>query len=215
MVANSPLTGLSIHWCSTPRYISSLHPAYIIHSLIPSPIGKMRSSILLLISTAFLTNLTAAWGTTAHETIAQLALRYLLPETVEWLKELLPEKDIDTGMTFISTWPDGYACQCADGLWSKGLHFIDALDVTTEATKNPPLMCSVDIERDCGDGYCVVGAIKNYVCTPSQLIIFIAHLSFLSDYIDLYNPTTVLKSKYRLCTKGQFWRDERHPTTRP
>ena len=125
----------------------------------------MRYSILILVSTTLLSNPVTAWDITTHEIIARLALRYLLPETVEWLNKLLPEKGSkDLGMAFISTWPDGYAHQCADGLWTKGLHFISAQDVT--GLKHPPLTCSVEIKRDCGDGHCVVGAIQNYVRTP-------------------------------------------------
>jgi hypothetical protein len=42
------------------------------------------------------------------------------------------------------------------GLYSKPYHFIDAQD-------NPPSSCGVEYSRDCGEGGCVVSAIKNYV----------------------------------------------------
>jgi len=160
----------------------------------------MGFTILLLASTILLFSpRTSAWGANTHETIAQLALRYLLPETVEWLNKLLPDKgSTDEGMTFISTWPDGYAHQCVDGGWTRGLHFIDSRDVTAKTIKNPPLKCSVEMTRDCGNGYCVVGAIQNYVytpCSPSLLTVFTSSPSCLTplEHIDLHYPTAVTK----------------------
>ncbi|KAI4094761.1 MAG: hypothetical protein LQ348_001482 [Seirophora lacunosa] len=35
----------------------------------------------------------------------------------------------------------------------------------TDAEDNPPSTCSVDLNRDCGAGGCIVSAIANYVCT--------------------------------------------------
>ena len=58
-------------------------------------------------------------------------------------------------MPSISSYADDYRYTTA-GKFSAPYHFIDAED-------NPPSACSVDLNRDCGAGGCVVSAIANYV----------------------------------------------------
>ena len=58
-------------------------------------------------------------------------------------------------MAEVASEPDDYDHTTA-GSFSYDYHFIDAED-------DPTTSCSVDYDRDCEDGDCVVGAIANYV----------------------------------------------------
>ncbi|CUS09343.1 unnamed protein product [Tuber aestivum] len=94
--------------------------------------------------------LTSAWGMLGHRTVALLSTRYLLPETAQWVRELLGTESIVAA----STWADGFS-HSKDGRYSAPWHWIDAKD-------NPPHTCEVKYSRDCKkDQGCIVSALVN------------------------------------------------------
>ena len=94
----------------------------------------------------------SAWGILGHATIAQIASNYLTAQAKTYVAGLLGP---GVTMPSISSYADDYRYTTA-GKFSAPYHFIDAED-------NPPSACSVDLNRDCGTGGCVVSAIANYV----------------------------------------------------
>lgn len=103
-----------------------------------------------------------AWGSLGHQTVAYLAQHYVSNHTAQWAQAILN----DTSASYlanIATWADSYR-YTAEGEFSAGFHYIDALD-------NPPESCNVDFERDCASSGCIVSAIANYtqrVQNPSR-----------------------------------------------
>lgn len=100
-----------------------------------------------------LTQLTNAWGSLGHETIAWIAQSYVDSTTKSTVQSILASTQPDY-MANVSTWADTYR-YTSGGRWSAPLHYIDAND-------NPPDTCSVDYDRDCGEEGCSVSAIVNY-----------------------------------------------------
>ena len=94
----------------------------------------------------------SAWGILGHATVAQIASNYLTAQAKTYVAGLLGP---GVTMPSISSYADDYRYTTA-GKFSAPYHFIDAED-------NPPSACSVDLNRDCGTGGCVVSAIANYV----------------------------------------------------
>lgn len=94
-----------------------------------------------------------AWGSLGHMTVGYLAQLYLKDETVSWAQGILGSTN-DSYLGDVATWADSYRYTSA-GKFSAPFHFIDAND-------SPPSSCSVDYDRDCGSGGCVVSAILNY-----------------------------------------------------
>ena len=94
----------------------------------------------------------SAWGILGHATVAQIASKYLTAQAKTYVAGLLGP---GVTMPSISSYADDYRYTTA-GKFSAPYHFIDAED-------NPPSACSVDLNRDCGTGGCVVSAIANYV----------------------------------------------------
>lgn len=103
-----------------------------------------------------------AWGSLGHQTVAYLAQHYVSNHTAQWAQAILN----DTSASYlanIATWADSYR-YTAEGEFSAGFHYIDALD-------SPPDACNVDFERDCASSGCIVSAIANYtrrVQNPSR-----------------------------------------------
>ena len=95
-----------------------------------------------------------AWGALGHETVALIAQKYVTPNTVSYVQNILGDSS-DTYMAGVATWADSYRYTSA-GRFSAPYHFIDAED-------SPPSSCSVDYARDCGSHGCSVSAIGNYV----------------------------------------------------
>ncbi|CAF9917906.1 MAG: hypothetical protein HETSPECPRED_003621 [Heterodermia speciosa] len=93
----------------------------------------------------------SAWGILGHATVAQIASNYLTAQAKTYVAGLLGP---GVTMPSISSYADDYRYTTA-GKFSAPYHFIDAED-------NPPSACSVDLNRDCGAGGCVVSAIANY-----------------------------------------------------
>ena len=111
------------------------------------PISLVAAALSLSIRAA------NAWGAMGHEAIAYIAQDFATSQTATFVQNAL--RDTSTSyMANAATWADSYRYTSA-GSWSKPLHFIDAND-------SPPTSCSVEFDRDCGKGGCVVSAITNY-----------------------------------------------------
>ncbi|WPH00807.1 Hypothetical protein R9X50_00363700 [Acrodontium crateriforme] len=111
----------------------------------------MRSSIVLFGLAAV--HGANAWGTLGHETVAYIAQNFVASSTASWAQNILGDTS-DSYLANVATWADTFRYTTA-GKWSAPFHFIDAED-------NPPSSCSIDYDRDCGAGGCVVSAITNY-----------------------------------------------------
>lgn len=114
-----------------------------------------------------------AWGTVGHATVATIADNYLTAETKTWVSNILGN---GVAMSSVASWADTFRYS-KGGRFSAPFHFIDAED-------SPPTSCSVDLNRDCGKGGCIVSAIQNYtqIVTQSQdveALKFLIH--FLGD----------------------------------
>ncbi|KAH7157462.1 phospholipase C/P1 nuclease domain-containing protein [Dactylonectria estremocensis] len=95
----------------------------------------------------------AAWGSLGHMTTAYLASQLVSNTTEVFFQELLGSNSSDY-LAAVAPWAD--SIRYTDwGRFSKNFHFIDAHD-------SPPTDCSVDYERDCKDGGCVINALANY-----------------------------------------------------
>lgn len=92
-----------------------------------------------------------AWGTLGHATIAAVADHYLTPGAKTWVSGILGS---GVSMPSVASWADTFRYTAA-GRFSAPFHYIDAED-------SPPSACSVDLNRDCGTGGCIVTAITNY-----------------------------------------------------
>ncbi|KAI4212240.1 MAG: hypothetical protein LQ351_005110 [Letrouitia transgressa] len=95
--------------------------------------------------------LATAWGTVGHATVGTIAQHYLTPAAQSYVSGLLGS---GVTMASVASWADDYRYTTA-GKFSAPFHYIDAED-------SPPSSCSVDLNRDCGTGGCVVSAIANY-----------------------------------------------------
>ncbi|KAI1327498.1 nuclease S1 precursor [Xylariaceae sp. FL0255] len=94
-----------------------------------------------------------AWGAMGHETVAYIATNFVESATETYFQSLLGDTSADY-LANVAAWADDYRYTDA-GAFSEPYHFIDAMD-------SPPSSCSVDYDRDCGSGGCVVSAIQNY-----------------------------------------------------
>ncbi len=95
-----------------------------------------------------------AWGAMGHETIAYIATNFVATSTKTYFQTLLGDTSTHY-LASVAAWADSYRATTA-GKFSAPFHFIDAND-------SLPSSCSVDLDRDCGAGGCVVSAIANYV----------------------------------------------------
>jgi hypothetical protein len=111
-----------------------------------------------------LASLVSAWGTLGHETVALIAQNFVSAKTKTFAQGILNNSNA-TYLANVATWADSYRYTAA-GRYSAPFHFIDAED-------SPPHSCNVDLQRDCGEGGCVVGAIANYVS------LFVLNLSLM------------------------------------
>lgn len=101
----------------------------------------------------------SAWGTLGHKTVANVAIQFLLPQTLTSVSSILsadPTKSItNPTLVDVANWADTYRYTTA-GEFSAGFHYVDAND-------NPPERCEVDFARDCsGAEGCIISAITNY-----------------------------------------------------
>ncbi|KAG8871336.1 hypothetical protein FRB97_008784 [Tulasnella sp. 331] len=122
-----------------------------------------------------------AWGTLGHETVANVALQYLQPATLDAVNWILYNDSIVS----VATWADSYRYTTA-GAFSAPWHYVDAND-------NPPDACNIDYERDCIGTGCVISAIGNYTYRIQQSILSNADqaqsLKFLVHFLgDITQP---------------------------
>lgn len=101
----------------------------------------------------------SAWGTLGHKTVANVAIQFLLPQTLTSVSSILsadPYKPTtNPTLVDVANWADTYRYTTA-GTFSAGYHYVDAND-------SPPTSCGVNFARDCsGAGGCIITAIKNY-----------------------------------------------------
>lgn len=90
-----------------------------------------------------------AWGFEGHEYIAATAYQYLTPTAREWVNAHLARLDEDSLAT-AATWADRVR-GTDEGRFLGPLHFANI----------PPDATDIDMERDCPNRRCVVGAAKN------------------------------------------------------
>jgi S1/P1 Nuclease len=95
-----------------------------------------------------------AWGTLGHDTVAYIATNFVKAETKTWAQGILSD-NTTSYLANVATWADTFR-YTKGGTFSAPFHYIDAMD-------SPPSSCSVDFDRDCGTGGCIVTAITNYV----------------------------------------------------
>lgn len=98
-----------------------------------------------------------AWGPFGHATVAAVALRYLKPQTLWRVQEILSHDTLPAQtLVTVSSWPDVYR-KTKDGAYSYHYHFVDTKE-------NDPLrgVCNIDLARDCPPHGCIVTAIANY-----------------------------------------------------
>jgi len=85
-----------------------------------------------------------AWGTEGHQVIALIAQSQLTPKAKSEVDRLLAQEPGET-LASVSTWADEHR-NPSTASW----HYVNF----------PRGDCVYDVQRDCPDGYCVVGAIK-------------------------------------------------------
>ncbi|KAF9535775.1 nuclease Le1 [Crepidotus variabilis] len=93
------------------------------------------------------------WGATGHQTVGQVAMSFLGPKALAFVKSSLGST-YNQSLSVAATWADDVRSQTAYK-WSSPLHYVDAED-------NPPTTCDVSFSRDCADGMCILSAIANY-----------------------------------------------------
>ncbi|KAI9202766.1 S1/P1 nuclease [Polychytrium aggregatum] len=106
--------------------------------------------LLILVSA----RLALAWGALGHQLTGQIATAYLSKEAKEAVDALLPARWYGN-LSRACTWADEIKGRRYYA-WSSKLHYIDC-QVDMHAR-----ICSVDLDRDCRNGACIVGAIYNY-----------------------------------------------------
>lgn len=120
-----------------------------------------KSALLLYSPLVTFVRLAAAWGATGHEAVAYIAQDFVSSSTASYVKNILGDTSTSY-MANAATWADSYRATSA-GSWSGDLHFVDAND-------SPPSSCSVNFNRDCDNGFCVISAISNYVSALLRLL---------------------------------------------
>lgn len=135
--------------------------------------------------------LATAWGTVGHATVGTIAQHYLTPAAQSYVSGLLGS---GVTMASVASWADDYRYTTA-GKFSAPFHYIGMSSRTrekisrgrflterTDAEDSPPSSCSVDLNRDCGTGGCVVSAIANYVGASTfrafKMIVLVLQISY-------------------------------------
>ncbi|KAI0742212.1 nuclease Le1 [Daedaleopsis nitida] len=97
-----------------------------------------------------------AWGNLGHETVGFVAQQLLAPKALAFVQSTLNATwDFNLGPAAIVCISLNQVKGEAAFKWSADLHFVDAED-------SPPTSCSVNEQRDCADGICILAAIANY-----------------------------------------------------
>ncbi|KAL8695205.1 MAG: hypothetical protein Q9218_000243 [Villophora microphyllina] len=142
----------------------------------------MRSSTAATLALVASSSTVNAWGAVGHATVGTIADHYLTSQARSYVSSLL---GAGVTMSSVASWADDYRYTTA-GKFSAPYHFIDAED-------SPPSACSVDLNRDCGAGGCIVSAIANYTQRVNDKRYTIAHrkesLEFLIHFLgDITQP---------------------------
>ncbi|KAI4109975.1 MAG: hypothetical protein L6R37_000325 [Teloschistes peruensis] len=142
----------------------------------------MRSLVVPALALLASSPVVNAWGVVGHATVATIADHYLTSQGRSYVSSLLGD---GVTMASVASWADNYRYTTA-GKFSAPFHFIDAED-------NPPSACSVDLNRDCGAGGCIVSAIANYTQRVNDKRYTVAHrkesLEFLIHFLgDITQP---------------------------
>ncbi|KAI9065690.1 nuclease Le1 [Trametes sanguinea] len=95
-----------------------------------------------------------AWGTLGHQTVGYIAQEFLAPKALAFVQSSLGST-YDESLGPAAPWADTVRYETAYK-WSAPLHFVDAEDSPLSDS------CSVQEQRDCGDGDCILTAIANY-----------------------------------------------------
>ncbi|CAG8644991.1 4942_t:CDS:2, partial [Ambispora leptoticha] len=99
---------------------------------------------------------THAWGNEGHITVGNIAQNILTPEVAGRVKQIFQDPSFNGKLGPASIWADEVKHKKGEYFgWSAPLHFLDTND-------DPGKSCSVDKNKDCPDGNCIVGAIANY-----------------------------------------------------
>ncbi|KAF8912899.1 S1/P1 nuclease [Gymnopilus junonius] len=107
----------------------------------------------IALALSFSTSGVYGWGEDTHMTIGYLAMEFLAPEALSFVKSSLGST-YDESLGPAAPWADDVRSEKAYS-WSASFHFVDAND-------NPPQSCSVSESRDCSAGTCILTAIANY-----------------------------------------------------
>ncbi|PPQ86838.1 hypothetical protein CVT25_012558, partial [Psilocybe cyanescens] len=116
------------------------------------------------------------WGASGHMAIGYIAMPFLAPKALSFVKSSLGAT-YNESLGPAATWADEVKSTAAYA-WSSNLHFVDAEGKSClpafrtyasshhsylpHLSDNPPTSCSVDEERDCADGRCILSALANY-----------------------------------------------------
>ncbi|KAI0716265.1 nuclease Le1 [Earliella scabrosa] len=111
---------------------------------------RLASGIVLLVTALH----TYAWGNLGHETVGFVAQQLLAPNAAAFVHSTL-NATFNFSLGPAAIWADQVKNQAAFR-WSANLHFVDAEDSPLTGS------CSVDEDRDCGDGICILTAIANF-----------------------------------------------------
>lgn len=103
----------------------------------------------LLLSFLCLPAQVLAWGFEGHEYIGQTAYHYLTPEARTWVDDHLARLD-EESLATSTTWADRVR-GTDEGRWMGPLHYANI----------PPQSEQFDMQRDCPNRRCVVGATKD------------------------------------------------------
>jgi hypothetical protein len=90
-----------------------------------------------------------AWGFEGHEYIGQTAYHYLTPDARQWVDNHLERLD-EESLATATTWADRVR-KTDEGRWMGPLHYANI----------PPHSDELDMQRDCPNRRCVVGAAKD------------------------------------------------------
>ncbi|EIM82613.1 nuclease Le1 [Stereum hirsutum FP-91666 SS1] len=99
-------------------------------------------------------NAVAAWGNVGHETIGYIAMSFIGPDTLSFVKSSLGSQ-YNFSLGPAAPWADEVRSE-KEFAFSAPFHFIDAEDSPLQD------MCSVVQSRDCGSEGCILSAIQNY-----------------------------------------------------
>ncbi|OSD02324.1 nuclease Le1 [Trametes coccinea BRFM310] len=129
-----------------------------------------------------------AWGTLGHQTVGYIAQEFLAPKALAFVQSSLGST-YDESLGPAAPWADSVRYESAYR-WSAPLHFVDAEDSPLSDS------CSVQEQRDCGDGDCILTAIANYTTRVAKTSLSASQrqeaLKFLDHFLgDIGQPLHV------------------------